>query len=102
MHDRSNIKQHGLKMMLNKKLWLLGICVSCILILLGLAGCTTTTPITSTNSNTTTMSGSTNGLSLSLSLGAISYQPSREISIIVDEKNMLSTQNNVLSLINGH
>ena len=38
---------------------------------------------------------STNGLSLSLSLGSTTYQPGQEVSIAVDEKNALSTINNL-------
>jgi hypothetical protein len=43
---------------------------------------------------------STNGLSLSLSLGSTTYQPGQEVSIAVDEKNALSTINNVTATTN--
>ena len=79
------------------------------------AGCgkiavkTTTTMTTSTTSSTLTTSSTTtdigkpnsasteteNGLSLSLSTDRTTYQPGQEIAITVDEKNILSTTNNI-------
>jgi hypothetical protein len=76
------------------------------------AGCgritTTMTPAVTTTSNTTQTSLSTttdisglnsastesvNGLRLSLSTDRTTYQPVQSVSIIVDEKNLLSTKN---------
>jgi hypothetical protein len=54
----------------------------------------TTTTTASGNSNSAS-SSSTNGLSLSLSLDGTTYQPGQSVSIIVDEKNLLSTTNNL-------
>ncbi len=79
------------------------------------AGCgkiavkTTTTMTTSSTSSTLTTSSTTtdiskpnsasteteNGLSLSLSTDRTTYQPGQEIAITVDEKNILSTTNNI-------
>lgn len=90
--------------------------IAAILLLLSImtAGCgritTTITPSMTATSNTTQPSSSTtkdnsggnsastesaNGLSLSLSTDRTTYQPGQEIAIIVDEKNTLSTMNNV-------
>jgi hypothetical protein len=90
----------------------IGIILTATLLLLSVtaAGCgritttmTTTSNTTQTSSSTTTdISGlnsasteSANGLSLSLSTDRTTYQPGQEIAIIVDEKNTLSTMNNV-------
>jgi hypothetical protein len=70
---------------------------------------TTTITTTSTTSSTLTTSATTtdisglnsastesvNGLSLSLSTNRTTYQPGQEIAITVDEKNTLSTTNNL-------
>ena len=90
--------------------------IAAILLLLSImtAGCgritTTINPSMTATSNTTQPSSSTtkdnsggnsastesaNGLSLSLSTDRTTYQPGQEIAIIVDEKNTLSTMNNV-------
>jgi hypothetical protein len=94
----------------------IGIILTAILLLLSImaAGCgkvtSTMTPAMTTTSNTTQTSSSTttdnselnsvstesvNGLSLSLSTDRTTYQPGQEVSITFDEKNTLSTTNNV-------
>ena len=60
---------------------------------------TSTTTTISSNSNSTS-SNSISGLSLSLSLDGMTYQPGQEVSISVDEKNTLSTINNVTATDN--
>jgi hypothetical protein len=55
------------------------------------ASTTTTTP----NNNNSASSKSTSGLSLSLSLDSTTYQPSQQITIVIDEMNTLSSSNNV-------
>jgi len=94
----------------------IGNTITATLLLLGVlvAGCgkvtSTMTPAMTTTSNTTQTSSSTttdisglnsasteteNGLSLSLSTDRTTYQPGQEVSITFDEKNTLSTTNNV-------
>ena len=48
-----------------------------------------------TNGDNSVSSLSINGLSLSLVIDAIIYRPGEEVTITIDEKNTLSTQNNV-------
>jgi hypothetical protein len=64
---------------------------------------TTTTTFSTPTTYTTTNSASVNsinGLSLSLSLDSTTYQSGQEVSISVDEKNTLSTTNNVTAVDN--
>ena len=64
---------------------------------------TTTTTFSTPTTYTTTNSASVNsinGLSLSLSLDSTTYQSGQEVSISVDEKNTLSTTNNVTATDN--
>jgi hypothetical protein len=87
-----------------------GILIFCVLA----AGCgrinttmttamTTTSNITQPSSSTTTdnsglnsaSTDSVNGLSLSLATDRTTYQPGQSVSIIVDEKNLLSTTNDI-------
>ena len=60
---------------------------------------TSPTTTTSATANSSTAS-SINGLSLSLSLDGTTYQPGQEIAITVDEKNVLSTINDVTATTN--
>ena len=61
---------------------------------------TTITVTSDTSGLNSSSTSSTNGLSLSLSLGSTTYQPGQEVSIAVDEKNALSTINNVTATTN--
>ena len=56
---------------------------------------TSITVTSDTSGLNSTSSNSTNGLSLSLSLDGTTYPPGQSVSIIVDEKNLLSTTNNL-------
>lgn len=67
---------------------------SCLLMLVA---CTINPTTTNSNNVNSASISSTNGLNLSLSTDATTYQTGQEISITVDEKNTLSTQNNVPS-----
>jgi len=97
----------------------IGIIIEAILLFVSATGCNSTTtkaiptsstavisPTTTvyqiTSSTTTTFTNinsasvnSISGLSLLLSLDGTTYQPGQEVSISVDERNMLSTMNNV-------
>jgi Putative Ig domain len=61
---------------------------------------TSSTTITNFNDVNTASSKPASGLSLSLSLDGTTYQPGQEVSIAVDEKNTLSTTNNVTATDN--
>jgi hypothetical protein len=69
--------------------------------LIGLPACGMTTKTTPTATppistfTTNTSFKSVNGLMLSLSLNATTFQPSQEISVLIDEHNTLPTENNV-------
>jgi hypothetical protein len=107
-------------MKFNKEFRLLFIGVSCAMFLLVLIGCTpntrtstyttTSTPDTPTSTTTSSITSPTttdfngvnlasytsaNGLSLSLSLDSKTYLPGREVSIVIDVKNTLLTENDV-------
>jgi len=59
---------------------------------------TLTPPTTNDFNNVNSASSkSINGLSLSLSLDAKTYQPGEKVRIAIDERNTLSTENNVLA-----
>ena len=82
------------------KRWVLPITLRLVLLLAlsGFYGCSgsSTPAIPSTTFNQTSDSiTSANGLSLTLSINSTSYHPGEQISVNIDEKNTLTTKNNV-------
>lgn len=89
---------------MKSQIWLIAGLILLVIALIGLTACGATTETTSTVTSSTstplpnassTTSESVNGLILSLSLNSTTFQPGQEVAVVIDEKNMLATVNNV-------